>query len=92
MAVMNRRRLLGLAVATAAATAVISAGASALAGPEVTHGNYHGPAQPAHVAAIKHQANYHGPARASAPVVTVPGSNRPATAAAHQPDIKRGDR
>ena len=89
---MNRRRLLGLAVATAAAAAVISAGASARAVPEVTHGNYHGPAQPAHLAAITHRANYHGPARVFAPAVSGPGSNRPASAAAHRPDIKRRDK
>jgi hypothetical protein len=91
---MTSRRWLGAAVAAAVAASVISAGASALAASSATHGNYRGPARPAHAAhtVITHQTNYRGPVQVPARAAAVHGSNLPAALTHHQPRAQRGSK
>ncbi len=81
---ITRRRLLGLAVAVAAAASVISAGASALASSGGTHVNYQGPARPGRAVVSTRGTNYRGPARTSPRASAVPGSNLPASGTAQR--------
>jgi hypothetical protein len=86
MLTTNRSRL-GLAAAAISTAAVICAAISsatgALAAPEVTQGNYHGPARQARPAALPREANNRAPAGAPARAATAPTSVPGATVTGH---------
>lgn len=74
---MTRTRWLAAAIAAAAAVTVISAGATALASGQASHGNYHGGSRvQGALTPSAHGTNYRGPARTAVRPAAIHGSNR----------------